>query len=195
MTTIGKLILALLAIGGTATAYNVVVKPKAGATKSAKSDKQKDTEDDIETIANAMRAFSVLPGGASEAEIQNWETQMKKIADPQVQKKSLCGLHATKAAMLAGVEYSARRMGDSEMVQDIQDDIDDLEPGSMDDWLFQLARRLTPGGSGENAMQRTIQAVNHECMQQPFPHVLHHYINRNSLEMRELEQCMANDSC
>lgn len=180
MTTIGKVILALIAVGGSAAAYTAV-KSNSKTTKAL--DNQ---EDKVEYIADTARELQSLPGSASGAEIDNWETQMKKIVNPDNQKIVLCQLQATQAMMLAMVERASRQAGDQEMITSVQDDIRAIPPGSLEDWLFRTAR----GG------ERPIEYVNNECMQQPTVHVLNPGIRRNSQEMRDLqEQCLAAGTC
>lgn len=180
LTTIGKSILALAILGGGAAALTAL-KSNSSSAKAQGSQEEK-----VEYIADAMRDLQSLPGSASGAEIDNWENQMKKMVNPGHQKKVLCRLQATQAVTVAMVERSARVAGDQEMVASIQDDIRAIPPGSLEDWLFQMAR----GGI------RPVEYVNNECMQQPTVHVLNPGIRRYSQEMRDLEeQCVAAGTC
>lgn len=180
MTSFGKIILALIVLSGGAAAY-AAMKSNDKPTKSTSSQEEK-----VETIAEAMRDFQSLPGSASDAEINNWKTQMKRMVKPNNQKSALCQLYATQATMIATVERATRRSGNQEMIADVQADINAIPPGSLEDWLFQLARRGA----------QPVEFVNHECMQQPTVHVLNPGIRRNSQEMRNLEEeCLAAGTC
>jgi len=185
LSTLAKIILALAAAGSAGVAYNAVTS-KSGAPKAAQEKANMSQEEKVEYIADTMRDLQSLPGSASDGEINNWENQMKNLVNPQKQKPVLCQLYATQATMLAMVERTARQMGDQEMISDVQDDINAIPPGTLEDWLWQLAR----GGT------RPAGYVKNECMQQPMVQVLNPGIRRNSQEMRDLEQqCLAAGTC
>jgi len=174
--TFGKIILALVVLGGSAAAYSAV---KSGSNSAKTQSKAQDMtqEEKVEYIADRMRDFQVLPGSASDAEINNWESQMKTIVNPDNQRVALCKLYSMEAISLATVERVSRQMGDQEMIASVQDDIANLPPGSLKDWLFRTAR-----GSANSAAY-----VNNECQQQPMVVILNPDVRRNSNEMRETQ--------
>jgi len=81
MGSIGKIIIALLAIGGTAAAYSGF---KNSEPEVQKAEDTRSDEDKVEYIADVMRDMQTLPGSASDAQIDNWKQQMKKI---EIRKK------------------------------------------------------------------------------------------------------------
>ena len=179
-TALGQIILVLVVLGDGVGAYTAL-KSNSKATMPFDSQEEK-----VESIADTMRDSQNLPGSASDTQIDNWETQMKKLVDPGNQKTALCRLYAIQATTFAAVERATRQSGNQEMIADVQDDINALPLGSLEEWLFQLAR----------VGSRPAEYVNHECMQQPTVQVLNPGVRRNSQQMRDLEaQCLSAGTC
>lgn len=162
-----------------------------------------EAKEQAKEIGNAMRMFrmlSVISGEKplSDAEIDQIEEQLAYGLDKETQHDYLCGTVTGAAVGLAMNEYTTKEMIKGgvdlhEMLESIEEDIAELTPGSLDDWLFQDARNIIPSlatsSEGDKAYSEANKVVFHECKQHHIVTAMNSHTQMNSNEMHELETC------
>ncbi len=153
--------------------------------------------DSASDLGNAIRDFNsafgdVVDGEMTEAQIQQFETMIAPMFDPDEQHKGFCGLLAFASITMAGnIAY----MSQPSLAATYADMLDSMRaevvPGSLFDELVQFGVPLIlPLG-----VDRTREAANAICLSQPMAHAAYKDLPIGSPEMAEAENCLLNHVC